>query len=122
MADSGQRSAGPPRAGRVCSCPPTTSPSLSLALPPPPCASHTGVLELPDWGKLIFEEQAPKDLGAALGPAVPPEAVQLLAGLLQYNPELRPTAQEALRSPWFEAEPAPAPPAALLAIARQALD
>ncbi|PSC69602.1 cyclin-dependent kinase 20 [Micractinium conductrix] len=81
-----------------------------------------GVLELPDWGKLIFEEQAPKDLGAALGPAVPPEAVQLLAGLLQYNPELRPTAQEALRSPWFEAEPAPAPPAALLAIARQALD
>lgn len=38
--------------------------------------------DLPDWGKLIFREEPPKDLTAAL-PGAPPEAVQLVGALLQ---------------------------------------
>lgn len=38
--------------------------------------------DLPDWGKLIFREEPPKDLAAAL-PGAPPEAVQLVGALLQ---------------------------------------
>ncbi|KAL4458336.1 hypothetical protein ABPG75_013201 [Micractinium tetrahymenae] len=80
-----------------------------------------GVVELPDWGKLIFRHQPPADLGAALGPAAPPEAAELVAGLLQYNPGLRLTAEQALRSPWFAREPLPAGPQAVLAAVRRAL-
>ncbi|KAL4854940.1 Cyclin-dependent kinase 20 [Chlorella vulgaris] len=83
--------------------------------------SWPGVRELPDWGKLIFREQAPRDLAEVL-PGVPPEAVQLVAGLLQYNPELRLTAQQALGSTYFQQEPLPAAPAVLAAIAHQAVE
>ncbi len=80
-------------------------------------------MELPDWGKLIFAEQPPSDLGAALGPAASPEAVELVAGLLQYNPELRLSAAQALRSPWFSQEPLPAgPEAVLIAVQRLLAD
>lgn len=78
-------------------------------------------MDLPDWGKLIFAEQPPSDLGAALGPAASPEAAELVAGLLQYNPGLRLTAEQALRSPWFTQEPLPAGPEAVLAAVRRAL-
>lgn len=87
----------------------------------PAPAPPAGVVQLPDWGKLIFHEQPPSDLGAALGPAAPPEAVELVAGLLQYNPELRLTAEQALRSPWFTQEPLPAGPEAVLAEVRRVL-
>lgn len=79
------------------------------------------MVELSDWGKLIFAEQPPSDLGAALGPAATPEAVELVAGLLQYNPELRLSAEQALRSPWFLQEPLPAGPVAVLDAVRRLL-
>ena len=75
---------------------------------------------MPDWGKLIFTEQAPRDLAAAL-PSAPRDAVQLLAGLLQYNPDHRLTAEQALQCSYFQQEPAPAGPDVLLGIVRQAL-
>jgi serine/threonine protein kinase len=78
------------------------------------------VRELPDWGKLIFKEQPPSDLAAAV-PGTPPEAVQLLSGLLQYNPDHRLTAKQALQSPYFRAEPLPAPPRVMLGIVKGAL-
>lgn len=76
--------------------------------------------ELPDWGKLLFKEQAPKDLATAL-PGAPPQAVQLVAGLLQYNSQRRLSAEQALAAEWFRAEPAPAPPAVVADIVRRAL-
>ncbi len=45
----------------------------------------------------------------------------LPCGHLQYNPEHRLTAEQALASDWFRSEPLPASPEALLAIAREAL-
>ena len=76
--------------------------------------------ELPDWGKLIFQEQAARDLGAAL-PGAPPDAVQLVAGLLQYNPDHRLSAEQALQSPYFRQEPLPAAPDVLLGVVLHAL-
>ena len=76
--------------------------------------------ELPDWGKLLWQESPPKDLAAAL-PGAPPAAVALVGGLLQYDPARRLTAEAALRSPWFAEEPAPAEAAAVAAAVRAAL-
>lgn len=42
--------------------------------------------------------------------------------LMQYNPDHRLTAEQALASSWFHSEPLPAGPEALLSIAREALD
>ena len=51
----------------------------------PTCLHSAGVQDLPDWGKLIFPEKQGSGLAAAL-PGAPPAALELLAGLLQYNP------------------------------------
>lgn len=88
-----------------------------LAAPPHPAA---GVRELPDWGKLIFREQAAQELGSAV-PGAPAHAVALLAGLLAYDPQQRLSAERALHSPWFEAAPAPAAPTEVAAFVRRAL-
>ena len=98
------------------------STQVTPALPPPPptLPCPAGVRELPDWGKLIFREQAARDLAAAV-PGAPPEAVQLLSGLLQYNPDHRLTAKQALQSPYFRAEPLPAAPRVMLGIVKGAL-
>lgn len=41
--------------------------------------------ELPDWGKLVFPPRTGKGWAAVL-PGAPPSAVQLMEGLMQYNP------------------------------------
>lgn len=79
-----------------------------------------GVRSLPDWGKLVFPSRPPAPLGGAL-PGADPAALELLAGLLQYNPALRPPAAAALRSRWLTAEPLPAAPATVVAAVRAAL-
>jgi serine/threonine protein kinase len=79
------------------------------------------VQELPDWGKLVFREQAPRGMADAL-PGASPAALQLVEGLLRYSPAQRLSAQAALDSPYFREEPAPAPPQALAAVVRQLLD
>ena len=60
--------------------PPPVLPATPHMEPPP--SAPPGVRDLPDWGKLIFQEQAPQDLAAVM-PGVPPEAVQLVGALLQ---------------------------------------
>ena len=73
-----------------------------------------GVRDLPDWSKLQFPETAPQPLGALL-PGCDPAGLELLQGLLQYNPEQRLTAAQALQSGYFSSQPVRAGPAALLA-------
>lgn len=41
--------------------------------------------ELPDWGKLIFKPSPGKGWEQLL-PGVPPAALDLVRGLMQYNP------------------------------------
>lgn len=73
-----------------------------------------GVRELPDWGKLNFpQKQAqPWEVVAA---GAPPAALDLLQGLLKYNPDERITAAEALKAEYFTEEPPPADDAAVAA-------
>ncbi|GAB4822163.1 hypothetical protein N2152v2_009209 [Parachlorella kessleri] len=80
-----------------------------------------GVVELPDWGKLSFPPSQAKPLAQVL-PGAPPAALELLQGLLRYDPDRRLTAAAALQAPYFREHPPPAPPQALAALVQQLVD
>lgn len=66
----------------------------------------TGVESLPDWGKLKFGPKAPTpwtDVFSDLD--IDPQAVDLLGGLIEYNPEKRITASDALHHDYFQSDP-----------------
>lgn len=69
-----------------------------------PEKSWKGITKLPDWGKIDFPQMEPKPLGAIFQytDACPPEAVDLLSGMLRYDPEARITAGQALEHPFFK--------------------
>lgn len=80
-----------------------------------------GVRDLPDWGKLILPV-VPAPAFAGVVPGASPAALELLQGMLKYNPEHRLTAEQALGSAYFrEEEPLPAGRAAVKEEAQAAL-
>lgn len=62
-----------------------------------------GVKALPDWGKLIFPPHTAQPW-ESIAPGASPAALRLLQGLLQYNPEHRMGAAEALQAEYFTSE------------------
>eukprot|EP00798_Chlamydomonas_sp_ICE-L_P029022 gene29022-32219_t len=67
----------------------------------------SGVEELPDWGKVSFPLSEGVPLSTQL-PSASPAALELLEGMLRYNPEERITAEQALLDPYFFTQPYPA--------------
>lgn len=65
-----------------------------------------GVKSLPDWGKLRFGPKVPMPWTAVLDDVnVDPKAVDLLGRLIEYNPEKRITAANALHHDYFQSDP-----------------
>ncbi|KAJ1491471.1 kinase-like domain-containing protein [Baffinella frigidus] len=65
------------------------------------------VVTLPDFDKISFAEMQPGSLAARLG-GLGAAPTRLVDSLLQVPPNRRPSAEEALRDPWFVMEPPPA--------------
>ena len=63
-------------------------------------------LELPDFSKISFTEQQAIGMDALL-PGASVVTKDLLAGMLDYNPEKRPSAKEALLHDYFFSAPPP---------------
>lgn len=67
-----------------------------------PESDWADVVNLPDWGKLMFPEADPKPIATWLkAPPSDPYALDLVSGMLRYDPSKRPLAAAALRSPFF---------------------
>lgn len=66
-----------------------------------------GVVDLPDWGKLIFPPKGPKPWENIIFDA-DASSLDLLRALLRYDPDSRLTATEALKHAYFTEDPAPA--------------
>eukprot|EP00201_Polytomella_parva_P015816 CAMPEP_0175063990 /NCGR_PEP_ID=MMETSP0052_2-20121109/15072_1 /TAXON_ID=51329 ORGANISM="Polytomella parva, Strain SAG 63-3" /NCGR_SAMPLE_ID=MMETSP0052_2 /ASSEMBLY_ACC=CAM_ASM_000194 /LENGTH=321 /DNA_ID=CAMNT_0016330267 /DNA_START=162 /DNA_END=1124 /DNA_ORIENTATION=+ len=66
-----------------------------------------GVKSLPDYGKVSFPSSSGIPLDQLL-PSAPPDAIALLSKLLAYDPDSRPSLDEALNAPYFVLDPAPA--------------
>ncbi len=60
-----------------------------------------GVKSLPDWGKLIFPPLEAKKWEEILPDGTHSDAIELLDGLLRYDPTRRPTPSQALELPFF---------------------
>ncbi|KAL6751544.1 kinase-like domain-containing protein [Haematococcus lacustris] len=78
-----------------------------------PAAMH-----LPDYGKVGFPPCQPVQLVELL-PAASAAALDLLASLLRYNPEERPSAASALMHPFFANEPLPVQPSDIARLLRR---
>lgn len=61
-----------------------------------------GVKSLPDWGKLIFPPLEAKNWEALLPAGAAADAIELLDGLLKYDPACRLTPTHALELPFFK--------------------
>ena len=68
-----------------------------------------GVVELPDWGKLIFPPQEARPLKEVL-PGIGVDALCLLGSMLQYDPQQRVKAEQACKTMFFTEAPLPASP------------
>jgi len=69
-------------------------------------ATMPGLSTMPQWSPLIYPPRKPSlDLTS-----LTPDARDLFQSLVSYNPDARPTAEDALKHPFFR-EGAPAPPA-----------
>jgi len=82
----------------------------------PGCASLPGFAEFEPRRAQPWRAVFPLEMGSPpnfLGPGASALALDLLSQLLVFDPRRRLTAEDALRHPWFAAEPAPAPPAKL---------
>mmetsp|Transcript_20387 Transcript_20387/g.52211 ORF Transcript_20387/g.52211 Transcript_20387/m.52211 type:complete len:334 (+) Transcript_20387:207-1208(+) len=66
-----------------------------------------GIKELPDFGKINFNERPPASLEDFI-PSAPERALSLLRRMLVLDPKKRITALEALRDPYFFTPPLPA--------------
>ncbi|KIY96217.1 cyclin-dependent kinase 20 [Monoraphidium neglectum] len=76
--------------------------------------------QLPDWGKVLFEESSGVGL-AALLPDAPEDGLDLLGHMLRYPPHGRPFAAAALAHPYFSNAPPPAGPREILQFSDAAL-
>lgn len=70
------------------------------------------IMELPDYNKISFKEQAPVPLGEVL-PDASPQALDLLGQFLLYPPRQRISASQALLHQYFFTAPLPAHPSEL---------
>jgi len=71
-----------------------------------------GISELPDYGKILFDDLPPKPLKDLI-PFASTDALALLERFLIVYPPGRITATEALKDPYFSTEPLPSPFSAL---------
>lgn len=76
-------------------------------------SSWPGLSQLPDYGKIIFDDMPRKPLESVI-PHASPSAISLLDRLLVVCPRDRLTALQALNDPYFTIEPLPAPLSSLL--------
>ena len=72
-----------------------------------------GVSKLPDYDKIIFDDDMERHPLRQAFPLLPSDALTFLEVVLQLDPAKRPSAEEALRHDYFFQEPLPDPPAAL---------
>ena len=74
-----------------------------------------GVSELPDFGKIIFDEFDPKPI-QELFPRASDTLLDLLGLFFQLDPNRRSSAEDLLSHAFFEEDPLPAPPQALVEV------
>jgi cyclin-dependent kinase len=67
----------------------------------PTIADYPGITQLPDYSPDLPPYPPPRGGLATLVPSLPPEGVDLLSKMLQYDPARRITAQAALEHPFF---------------------
>jgi serine/threonine protein kinase len=70
-----------------------------------PEATWPGVVDMPDWGKIMFKPQTGVGLRVMVGPRPSAAALDLLSSLLVLDPLRRLSAEAALRHPFFSEEP-----------------
>lgn len=75
--------------------------SLVVAQLGSPEATWPGVVSMPDYPKVSFKPCPKADLGVALGGTPSSHLLSLVSSLLQWNPEHRLTASQALDHPFF---------------------
>lgn len=91
------------------------SPPATPSLPPlPAVTAWPGCTSLPGYAEYEPRSTQPwGDILRSAGVAASPNAVDLLARLLAYDPAARISAADALAHPWFAAAPQPTPPEGL---------
>lgn len=67
----------------------------------PTLQDYPGIVQLPDYSPDLPPYPPPRGGLASLVPTLPPEGVELLSAMLQYDPARRITAQAALEHPFF---------------------
>jgi cyclin-dependent kinase len=67
----------------------------------PTLQDYPGIVQLPDYSPDLPPYPPPRGGLASLVPTLPPEGVELLSHMLQYDPAKRITAQAALEHPFF---------------------
>jgi serine/threonine protein kinase len=72
-----------------------------VALLGSPEGAWPAVTGMPDWGKVVFARTPHAPMGEALGGRAGADAADLVAALLQWDPEKRLSAEAALRHPFF---------------------
>jgi len=67
----------------------------------PKLSDYPGITQLPDYSPDLPPYPPPRGGLASLVPSLPPDGVDLLSKMLQYDPARRITAQAALEHPFF---------------------
>ena len=67
----------------------------------PKLSDYPGITQLPDYSPDLPPYPPPRGGLAGLVPSLPPDGVDLLSKMLQYDPARRITAQAALEHPFF---------------------